>query len=58
MSAAVHGALADGLPDGVGLHGIGAWRFRGLPEAVELFEVEADGLLRDFEPPRAASRQS
>ena len=58
MSAAVHAALADDLPDGVGLRGIGAWRFRGLPEAVELFEVEADGLLHDFEPPRAASRHT
>ena len=56
MSAAVRGALADDLPEGVGLRGIGAWRFRGLPEAVELFEVEADGLLGDFEPPRAAAQ--
>jgi class 3 adenylate cyclase len=57
MSAAARSALADDVPDGVGVRGIGAWRFRGLPDAVELFQVEADGLLGDFEPPRAASRQ-
>jgi class 3 adenylate cyclase len=54
LSSAVRGALDD-LPEGVGLRGIGAWRFRGLPEAIELFQVEADGLPSDFEPPRGAT---
>jgi len=54
MSSAVRGALLDSLPEGVGLRGIGQWRFRGLPEPVELFQVEADGLLSDFPPLRSA----
>ena len=56
ISSAVRGALADALPDGVELRGLGAWRFRGLPEPMELFQVEADGLLGDFPPPRAAAQ--
>jgi hypothetical protein len=30
------------------------WRFRGLPEPVELFQVVAPGLLEEFPPLRAA----
>src|ERR671915_415072 len=52
MSAAVRGAVTDSLADGVDLRGIGAWRFRGLREPVELFQVEAADLLSDFPPPR------
>jgi class 3 adenylate cyclase len=55
MSAAVRAALADELPDGIGLRSIGAWRFRGLPEPVELFQVEAADLIADFPPPRSAA---
>jgi class 3 adenylate cyclase len=54
-SAAVRAAVADSLPDDVGLSGIGAWRFRGLPEPVELFQVEAPDLHSDFPAPRSAA---
>jgi class 3 adenylate cyclase len=54
MSSAVHTAVLDSLPDGVSLRGLGAWRFRGLPEPVDLFQVEAEDLLDDFPPPRSA----
>jgi class 3 adenylate cyclase len=55
VSSAVRAAVIDALPDGVGLRSLGAWRFRGLPEPVELFQVDAPGLLPDFPPPRSAA---
>ena len=55
LSSAVHAALAEALPEGVGLASLGAWRFRGLPEPIEIFEVEAAGLLSGFPPPRSAT---
>ena len=55
MSSAVRAAVAESLADGVDLRGIGAWRFRGLREPVELFQVEAADLLSDFPPPRSAA---
>ena len=54
MSSAVRGELLDSLPEGVGLRDIGQWRFRGLPEPVEIFQVEADDLQSDFPPLRSA----
>ena len=45
MSAAVRAAIRDSLPDGMGLTGLGAWRFRGLPEPLDMFQVVAAGLL-------------
>jgi class 3 adenylate cyclase len=54
MSAAVRGALPDPLADGVGARSLGAWRFRGLPEPMEMFQVEAPGLDADFPPLRSA----
>jgi class 3 adenylate cyclase len=50
----VHAAVLESLPDGVSLKSLGAWRFRGLPEPVDLFQVEAEDLLDDFPPPRSA----
>jgi class 3 adenylate cyclase len=55
MSSAVRAATGDSLPDGVGLRGLGVWRFRGIPEPIELFQVEAADLPADFPPPRAAT---
>ena len=55
MSSAVRAAVAEALPEGVGLASLGAWRFRGLPEPIEIFEVEAAGLLSGFPPPRSAT---
>jgi class 3 adenylate cyclase len=54
MSSAVHGAVLDALADGVSLRSLGSWRFRGLPEPVDLFQVEAADLLADFPPLRSA----
>jgi class 3 adenylate cyclase len=54
LSAAVRAALGESLPDGVGVSSLGAWRFRGLPEPVELFQVQAPDLLAGFPPLRSA----
>jgi hypothetical protein len=44
----------DSLADGVGLRSLGAWRFQGLREPEQLYQVEATELLADFPPPRSA----
>jgi class 3 adenylate cyclase len=54
MSAAVHAAVLESLAEGVGLRSLGAWRFRGLPEPVDLFQVDAADLIADFPPLRSA----
>jgi class 3 adenylate cyclase len=54
ISGAVRSAVLDELPDDVGLRELGAWRFRGLPEPVTIYQVEAGGLLDDFPPLRSA----
>jgi class 3 adenylate cyclase len=54
MSSAVQSAIQDSLPDGVALTGLGRWRFRGLPEPVELFQVEAADMRTEFPPLRSA----
>ena len=54
MSSAVRAAVLESLPEGVSLRSLGAWRFRGLPEPIELFQVEAADLLADFPPLRSA----
>jgi class 3 adenylate cyclase len=54
MSAAVRNALDDELPEDVTLSGLGAWRFRGLPEPIEMFQVEAPDLQAEFPPLRSA----
>jgi class 3 adenylate cyclase len=54
MSAAVRSAIADALPDDVGLRGLGSWRFRGLPEPLEMFQVVAPDLNSDFPALRSA----
>jgi class 3 adenylate cyclase len=55
MSAAVRSAIKDGLPEGVGLTNLGQWRFRGLPEPIEMFQVQAPGLDDEFPPLRSAT---
>jgi class 3 adenylate cyclase len=55
MSSAVRGAVLDSLPDDVSLRSLGAWRFRGLPEPIDLFQADAPDLLADFPPPRSAT---
>ena len=55
MSAAVRSAI-DSLADGVSLERLGSWRFRGLPEPIEIFQVDAPGLLDEFPALRGVSR--
>ncbi len=55
-SSAVRRAVEGSLPDGVSLRTIGAWRFRGLPQPVSLFQVDAPGLPGEFPPLRSAVR--
>jgi class 3 adenylate cyclase len=54
LSAAVRAALSDAPGDQVTLGDLGAWRFRGLPEPMRLFEVRAADLPAGFPPPRSA----
>ena len=54
VSAAVRDALGKPLPEGVTLRSLGGWRFRGLPEPVAIFQVDAADLLADFPPLRSA----
>ena len=54
LSSAVRSAVSDALPDAVTLTELGAWRFRGLPEPIAMFQVEAPDLPHDFPPLRSA----
>jgi class 3 adenylate cyclase len=54
MSSAVRKAVEESLPEAVSLKPLGAWRFRGLPDPVELFQVQAPDLATDFPPLRSA----
>ena len=57
MSAAVQAELGDALPDGVRLSSLGAWRFRGLPEPLVIFQADAPDAATDFPPLRSAATQ-
>lgn len=54
LSSATRSALPDQLPDGQSLRALGTWRFRGLRDPEELFQLEAVGLAAAFPPLRAA----
>jgi class 3 adenylate cyclase len=54
VSSAVRAAVIESLAEGVSLRSLGAWRFRGLPQPMDLFQVDAADLLADFPPPRSA----
>jgi class 3 adenylate cyclase len=56
MSSAVRAAVAKALPDDVTLGSLGTWRFRGLPEALKMFQVVVPDLTADFPPLRSAER--
>ena len=56
MSAAVRSAVLETLPEGVTLKSLGAWRFRGLPEPVGMFQADAPDLVAEFPPLRSAVR--
>jgi class 3 adenylate cyclase len=53
VSAAARAGLTRPLADGASLAALGAWRFQGLPEPIELFELQADSLARGFPPLRS-----
>jgi hypothetical protein len=46
--------LLRAAQEGVGLRSLGAWRFRGLPEPLVIFQVDAHDLPTDFPPLRSA----
>jgi class 3 adenylate cyclase len=52
LSAAVRGALPDDVP----VEPLGQWRFRGLPDPIEMFQVDVPYLTGDFPPLRGATR--
>jgi class 3 adenylate cyclase len=54
LSSAVRSAVLDSLADGISLKSLGAWRFRGLPEPIAMFQVEAPELASEFPPLRSA----
>lgn len=54
LSPAVRAAVIESLTEDVSLRSLGAWRFRGLPEPMELFQVDAADLAADFPPLRSA----
>jgi class 3 adenylate cyclase len=53
LSSAVQAAVLDSLADGITLKSLGAWRFQGLRDPEDLFQVEAADLLADFPPLRS-----
>ena len=55
VSSAVRAAVDEALAEGVSLRSLGAWRFQGLPDPLDLFQVDAADLLTDFPPPRSAA---
>jgi class 3 adenylate cyclase len=55
LSAAVRASIDAPLPNEVSLSDLGAWRFRGLPEPIEIFQVETPDLASDFPPLRSAT---
>jgi class 3 adenylate cyclase len=56
MSSAVRVAVLESLSGEVTLSSLGTWRFRGLPEAVVIYQANAPDLLTDFPPLRSAIR--
>ncbi|MGH3001155.1 MAG: DUF6582 domain-containing protein, partial [Gaiellaceae bacterium] len=56
LSGSARTGILDEPADGVSLRSLGTWRFQGLREPEELFQVETDGLASDFPPLRAAER--
>jgi class 3 adenylate cyclase len=57
VSSAVRTAVLPSLADGVSLRKLGAWRFQGLREPEELYQVAAADLPGDFPPLRGGTRQ-
>jgi hypothetical protein len=49
----VRSAVLASLADGVTLRSLGTWRFQGLREPEDLYQVEAADLLAKFPPLRS-----
>ena len=56
LSSAVRSAVLESLAEGITLRNLGSWRFEGLREPEELYQVEAAELLADFPPLRAGEQ--
>jgi class 3 adenylate cyclase len=56
ITSAVRSGLADEDAHGISLKRLGNWRFRGLPQPIELFQVDAVRGARAYPPPRGATR--
>jgi len=54
LSSPVHAAVLESLADDVTLKSLGAWRFQGLRDPEELYQVEAADLVCEFPPLRSA----
>ena len=54
VSSAVRSAVLTSLADGINRRSLGTWRFQGLREPEDLYQVEAADLLADFPPLRSA----
>ncbi|NUR75586.1 MAG: adenylate/guanylate cyclase domain-containing protein [Thermoleophilia bacterium] len=54
LSSSVYSAVQEALAEGVALRSLGAWRFQGLREPEDLYQVEAADLLAEFPPLRSA----
>ena len=53
VSSAVRSAVLASLAEGVSLRSLGTWRFQGLRDPEDLYQVEAADLPADFPPLRA-----
>jgi len=54
-SAAVRSAMAESLTDDIRMTSLGMWRFQGLPEPLEILQVEAADVPSRFPPLRGGS---
>src|SRR5512133_26917 len=53
VSSAVRSAVVTSLADGISLRSLGTWRFQGLREPEDLYQVESADLLAEFPPLRS-----
>ncbi len=56
MSASVRNAILESLADGLSLRELGARRFRGLNDPIEILQVETADLPAEFPPLRSATQ--
>ena len=54
LSAQVRREVGNSLPDGLAVASLGAWRFRGLPEPIVIYQAQAADLPAEFPPLRSA----